>query len=115
MVRNAKNSVGKQAPSAGKPFKSWTWVVGYRDALANVGFSRDYDKWSRLEQHSYEIGRLVAVNIRTAGIKPPKLVVNKTKAYIQAYNEANERIGHAHIVAGHVDANQAFEETVKVY
>lgn len=118
VIKNSKNEVGKipvEMSHAGKPFKSWTWIVGYYDALAGNPFRREYDTWSRGDQGGYEIGRLVAVNIKSAGIKPPRLIKNRTKAFIAAYQIARENVGHAHIVANHHEANQAFEETVQVY
>lgn len=118
MIKNAKNEVGKiptDLSHVGKPFNQLTWIMGYRDAVAGNPFKREYDTWSRGEQAGYEIGRLVAVNIKSAGVKPPRLIKNRTKAFIEAYIFAKETVGQAHIVANHHEANTAFEETIKVY
>src|ERR1700744_3018207 len=116
-MRNASNRVGTKDPQQGQPL-SPCWLDGYRDVQIGIGFRKAYETWTPHEQRRYELGRLIATNIMAAGLVPPRLIKNRTAAYVEAITYAKETIGHGHIVADGKavpQANERFDELVQVY
>jgi hypothetical protein len=44
--------------------------AGYHDALAGLGYRREYDVYSEWQQRNYESGRLVALELMSRSSKP---------------------------------------------
>jgi len=68
--------------------------AGYADLLAGKGF----DSWrfaDQIEQNNYEIGRLWALNIKIAGLDPPKWQRGKNVPKVVL-----ARLNHSFEVAG---------------
>lgn len=68
---------------------------GHLDAMMDQGFHPNYDKWSFVNQLAYERGRMGAVQIRAAGLKPItwRLGVTRPVGYNDALRRARDITG----------------------
>jgi hypothetical protein len=72
-------------PSRHDPKLHWPIEKGYEDVRIGAPWPVEYETWGRADQTKYENGRLVATNIKLAGIKlipwdPLSYYVNKRAA-----------------------------------
>jgi hypothetical protein len=70
--------------------------AGHLDALNGLGFHTSYDKWTHVQQLAYENGRMCAVNMRAAGLKPItwNAGVTRPNTYKTMLQRALDRVGN---------------------
>ena len=99
IVRNRK------AKEQMAPFRS----AGHSDYLAGLPFRPEYETWNEEAQYAYENGRLVAANMKLAGLKVPtwRPGVTRPQGYKDVAIAAEHRVGSA-IRQNHLPPNPAW-------
>ncbi len=117
-MSNGRKTLGKRPVTIGTKRRP-IWLKGYADIRNMQAWDKDYDKWSMKDQKDYENGRLIATNIKSAGLKIPALRVNNTASFVAAYEISKEKVGIAHSVADRMPDDYElpvdYEPTIQVY
>lgn len=69
--------------------------LGHEDVRTNFGWRREYESWPTLAQNSYERGRLMAQQVKSAGLDLPSWPDGKLRprGWETLVEIAQERVG----------------------